>query len=262
MRKSFRDPRAWEPDTEMGGAQQRFPVTRHSAVVASASSDREVRRRAFAALVAAYWKPVYKYARLRWKLASEDAKEATQGFFARALEKDLFARFDPAKASFRTYLRTCFDGYVKNERTAAGREKRGGAVLHTSLDFDAAEGELDLQEPAAPGDLERAFHQEWVRSLFGLAVAELERSCRAAGKDAHFALFERYDLRDEPGEGVRPSYASLAAELGLTVTAVTNHLAFARAEFRRIALELLRESCGSEAEFEEEARALFGVAPR
>jgi len=40
---------------------------------------------------------------------------------------------------------------------------------------------------------------------------------------------------------------------------VTNYLAFARREFRRIALEKLREMTASEEEYRREARALFGV---
>jgi len=42
------------------------------------------------------------------------------------------------------------------------------------------------------------------------------------------------------------------------VTDVTNALAWARREFRRIALERLRELCATEEEFRREARAVFG----
>jgi hypothetical protein len=43
------------------------------------------------------------------------------------------------------------------------------------------------------------------------------------------------------------------------VTTVTNHLFWARREFRRLVLERLREITGSEREFREEARAVLGV---
>jgi hypothetical protein len=42
------------------------------------------------------------------------------------------------------------------------------------------------------------------------------------------------------------------------VTEVTNALAWARREFRRIALERLREMCGSDDEFRRETKAVFG----
>jgi RNA polymerase sigma factor (sigma-70 family) len=237
-----------------------FPLTRRSVVRAAASTDPETRRRAFDALVAAYWRPVYKYLRLKWNASGEDAEDLTQGFFARALEKGFFDRFDPSRSRFRTYLRTCLDGFVANERKAARRLKRGGTAEHVSLDFAGAEAELGRQGPPKSGDMEEYFHREWVRSLFGLAVEALRRRCAEAGKTVPFVLFERYDLEgaDAP---VRPSYAELAREMGIPETQVTNHLAWARREFRRLVLEALEEATGSEEEFRAEARQLLGVDP-
>jgi len=56
----------------------------------------------------------------------------------------------------------------------------------------------------------------------------------------------------------RPTYAELALRLGLSATDVTNELAAARREFRRIVLEALREQCATDEEFEAESRALMG----
>jgi RNA polymerase sigma factor (sigma-70 family) len=237
-----------------------FPLTRRSVVRAAASADPETRQRAFDALVAAYWKPVYKYLRLKWSASGEDAEDLTQGFFARAIEKGFFDRFDPARARFRTYLRACLDGFVANERQSARRLKRGGGAEHVSLDFGGAEAELARQGPSESADMEEYFHREWVRSLFGLAVEALRRRCTEAGKDVHFALFERYDL-DGPDAAARPSYADLAREMGIPETQVTNHLAWARREFRRLVLEALEEATGSEEEFRTEARQLLGIDP-
>ncbi len=227
---------------------------------AAASADPETRRRAFATLVAAYWKPVYKYLRLKWHVPEEDAEDLTQGFFARALEKAFFDRFDPERARFRTYLRTCLDGFVANERQSARRLKRGGGAEHVSLDFVGAEAELAHQGPPDGGDMEDYFHREWVRSLFALAVDALRRRCAETGKSVPFALFERYDL-DGSDAARRPSYADLALETGIPETQVTNHLAWARREFRRLVLETLEEATGSEEEFRAEARQLLGIDP-
>jgi DNA-directed RNA polymerase specialized sigma24 family protein len=89
-----------------------FPTTRRSTVARIASVDGEERRRAWETLVSAYWKPVYKYSRLKWKLDPDAAADLTQAFFARAIEKDFFRSYDPAKAAFRTFLRTCLDGFA------------------------------------------------------------------------------------------------------------------------------------------------------
>jgi RNA polymerase sigma factor (sigma-70 family) len=235
-----------------------FPLTRQSIIVAARSAKATERRQALDALVAAYWKPVYKYLRLKWRVPDEDARDLTQAFFTRAIEKDFFARFDPAKARFRTYVRVCLDGFVANERKSARRFKRGGDVAFVSLDFQSAEGELRRIEVADDLDLDQYFHREWVRSLFGNAVDELRACCEATGRARHFAAFARYDLADET-PGSRPTYATLAQELGISVTDVTNHLASARREFRRIVLDRLREICTSEEEFQLEARQLLAL---
>jgi hypothetical protein len=101
--------------------------------------------------------------------------------------------------------------------------------------------------------------KEFIRSLFGIAVEKLRSECESRGKQIHFRLFEIYDLEGDGGR--KASYADLANEFQLAPTDVTNYLAFARREFRRIALDCLREMTASEDEFRREARALLGVVP-
>jgi RNA polymerase sigma factor (sigma-70 family) len=230
-------------------------------VVATRNPHPEARRRGYEVLLTAYWKPVYKYLRVRWRAAPEDAEDLTQGFFARAFEKGLFERYDPARARFRTYLRTCLDSFVANEVKAARRVKRGGRAKFVPLDFEGAEGELARLESSGDDDPEEYFRREWTRSLFGLAVEELRARCEAAGKRVPFALFQRYDV-EGPAAGEKLTYAVLARELDVPETQVVNHLAWARRQFRGLVLEKLREACGSEQEFRTEARELFGVDPR
>ena len=247
-------------DPEPGG--NRFPPTRLSVIEAVASSDAEERERALDSLCAAYWKPIYKYIRLRWHRPEEEAQDLTQGFFVEVLERKLLERFDSKKGRLRTYLRVCLDSFVSNEDKAGRRQKRGGDIPHLALDFVAAEEELDhtVVDPAkvpSPESLEEFFAREWLRSLFSLAVEELRQHCAARDRERTFRLFEAYDLDDHE----QISYDQLASEYAITVSDVTNALAWARREFRRIALKRLRELCGSEEEFEREARAAFGSAP-
>jgi RNA polymerase sigma factor (sigma-70 family) len=233
-----------------------FPVTRHSIVAAIRSGHADVRRSAFDALVGAYWKPVFKYVRLKWHASPEDAADLTQGFFLRAFEKEFFAGFDPARARFRTFLRTCLDGFVANARKAEGRLKRGGAVTLVPLDFDEAERELRLQAINAIDDFDAYFHREWLRALLASAAGRLREACAAHGHSERFAVFEQYDLVGDDSE--RPTYGELARRLGLSTTDVTNELAAARREFRRLVLEALREQCATDEEFDAESRALTG----
>jgi hypothetical protein len=116
-----------------------------------------------------------------------------------------------------------------------------------------------LTVAASVESFDEYLEKEFVRNLFTLAVADLRAFCEGHGKLQHFQLFERYDLDDSVTS--RPSYAELAQEFGISVTDVTNHLAYVRREFRRITFEKLREMTCSEAEFRREARALLGVEP-
>ena len=243
-----------DPDTDIGGPLHKFPVTNHSAIVGARSDDQLTRRRAFDTILASYWKPAYKYIRLKWQADNEDAKDLTQGFFATAFEKNHFASYDASKASFQTFLRTCLDGFVANERKAGRRLKRGGDMDHYQLDYATAENELATH---ASTDLspEDYFHREWVRWMFTLAVDTLRQRCDEFGRSVHFQLFERYDLRDD----ANVSYASLAEEFDLDTATVNNYLAAVRRDFRRVVLEKLREITATDEEFRTEARSLLGV---
>ena len=233
-----------------------LPATRHSIVAAVRSEEPDIRRRGLDALIAVYWKPVYKYLRVKWHVSSDEAQDMTQEFFARAIEKQFFDAFDPGKGRFRTFLRTCVDRFAANEHKAAGRLKRGGARTIVSLDFETAEGELRQHDIAVPADLDEYFHLEWVRSLLSLAVEDLRAEYVRAGKEKQFRVFEAYDLV-APAADREPTYAELAASFDVQVTDVTNYLAAARRTFRRLLLDRLREICADSREFESEARVLL-----
>ncbi len=247
-----------EKDTAIGGQRRGFPATRHSLIEAVGDTDTAVRRQAFGSLVQAYWKPVYKYVRIKWRESNEEAKDLTQGFFAAALEKNYFQGYDPERALFRTYLRTCVDRFVLHSRQAAARVKRGGGGEWSSLDFSGAERELDQVQNPDSLDLEDFFYREWARSLFGLALEDLKEHCVETGKELQYKIFERYDLEGSEGEA-RVTYSGLAEEFSLPETQVTNYLAFARRQFRRALLNRLREVTASDREFEAEAARLSQI---
>lgn len=243
-------------NSKIGGSS--FPTTQMTAIVGLRSDDPSIRFHATELMAAVYWKPIYKYIRLKWNKSSEDAKDLTQGFFTRALEKDFLESYDPSKARFRTFLRTCVDGYVSNEEKAAHRIKRGGDCPVESVDFNSAEMELKVSKLPAGRSMEEYFYREWIRSLFSMAVEILRQECAAADKTTYFQVFEKYDLNEE-GTSERITYESVATEVGIPVSQVTNYLAYARREFRRIVLEKLREITASDEEFRNEARWVLGA---
>jgi RNA polymerase sigma factor (sigma-70 family) len=234
-----------------------FPLTHLTVLERIRAADPTTRLGAFGDLAEGYWRPSYHYLRRQWRLSPEEAEDIVQGFFAVAFEKGYLERFDPAKARFRTFLRTCLDRYLQNQRKASTAVKRGGAVEIRSLDFPGAERELalvssDVQDP------DRFFRDETIRALFARTVADMREAYTREGKSRIFEGFERHDLADRD-DGQARTYASVAAAMGVPVTTLTNDLHAARRRFRELALVHLRNLVGSDEEFRAEARELFGV---
>jgi RNA polymerase sigma factor (sigma-70 family) len=227
-------------DTAIGGPRGNFPSTQHSLIEAAAAG---LASDALDRVIALYWKPVYRFVRVKFRKDNEDAKDLTQGFFTTALERGFFARFDPARGSFRTYLRMAVERFAANRHAAENRQKRGGDIRFEPVDDQAAATESP----------EEVFEREWRRQLFALALDDLRAHCEAAGKQLHFRIFEAYDL----GEGERPSYAELADRYGIAETSVTNHLAWARRTLRGFVADRLRGVTAGERELREEMRRVW-----
>ena len=149
---------------------------------------------------ALYWKPVYRFLRSKFRQDNEDAKDLTQGFFTTALERDFFARFDPAKASFRTYLRMAV------ERFAASRPNI--IVCKSMSKVYALSGVRVAYLCAGPHQLEplRPLTPPWAVSLPG-QVAAVE-----ALKDANY-----YALRYRETHALRTELAGALRALNWTV---------------------------------------------
>lgn len=229
-----------------------FPTTRLSVIAGLRDPDRARATRSFARVAEAYGAPLYKHVRLKWRRSPEDAEDLIQAFLTVSFEKEYLAAWDPARATFRSFLRTCLDRFVAKDLEASRAAKRGGGQSLLSLDLGLAE--KDLASAAVP-DVETAFEQAWKQQVFQLALASLREELLASGRPERWRAFEAYDLAD-PGE--RPSYQLVAERLSLPVTTVTNHLAFARRELRRHVIETLRELTAGEDELRSEVRALLG----
>src|SRR5262249_30220842 len=154
------------------------------------------RAAAYEALAQSYWRPVYVYVRLRWRKSPEDAQDLTQAFFARVFERAYFETYNPAKARFRTFVRTCLDRFLSNDAQAAARQKRGGDVAIAGVDFARFDADLAQHARSDEPDPERWFYREWIRGLFADAIERLHVECNASGHHVAFTLFKRYDIDD------------------------------------------------------------------
>jgi RNA polymerase sigma factor (sigma-70 family) len=226
-----------------------FPMTRPSAVADLLSGDPTRHARSLDTVVRAYWKPVYKYLRLKWAVDAETASDLTQSFFETAIGRDSLAAYEPHRARFRSFLRACLDRHVIDQHRRAAAARRGGKEIH--LDFATAESELAAS--SAQGDPAAIFDAEWLRHLMQLALDRLDAHF-GDKKPIHVKLLREFHIGD-----AAPTYAEAAARHGISTSDVTNWLHAARRELRRIALELLRELTLDEEDFASEARAVFGI---
>ncbi|MCC6773830.1 MAG: sigma-70 family RNA polymerase sigma factor [Gemmatimonadaceae bacterium] len=202
----------------------------------------------------AYRAPLLTFLQWRWQLATDDAEDLVQEFWSTALHREWLERFDPERGRFRTFLRVAADRFAANEHQAARRLKRGGGTETVPLDAVALPGNDGATEA------ELRFRDEWIRSVFALAVERLEFEARDRDRPVHVLLFRAYDLTDDADYG-RPTHDDLAREHGLSVTQVLNHLAWSRRRFRVHVLAVLRALAGSEQEYREDVRELLGVEP-
>jgi RNA polymerase sigma factor (sigma-70 family) len=195
-------------------------------------------------LIEIYWQPSYHYVRLRFQRSHEEAEDLAQGFFTALLQQDLLARYDKALGPFRSYLRACLDHFVLKSLRDQTREKRGGGkVVPLDADYPASDS-------ATP---EEIFYREWQRQMFGLAIEDLQHLCDESDRQVRFRIFAEYDL----AEAQRPDYNLLAQTHSLPVTTITNHLAWARRELRRLLEQRIASVTPDENERRREVRMLL-----
>src|SRR5262245_41307841 len=100
-----------------------FRTTHWSVVLLAGQIGSNGSAEALEKLCRAYWPPLYSY--IRWRGYSEhDAKDLTQGFFARLLEKNYLGSLKLGKGRFRSFLIAALNNYLANEWDRAGRIKR------------------------------------------------------------------------------------------------------------------------------------------
>ncbi len=242
-----------EGDTSLGGAARPFPETAGDLVCRLRCSPGPALREALEILCRRYWKPIYAYLRTGLARSNDDAKDLTQAFFLELLEGTALQGFDPAKGSFRSYLKTLLRRFVGHHDRALKRLKRGGGTHIASLDREGPALEEMLADPRAT-DPERVFDRTFLFELTNRAAGRARERCRAAGRETAFRAYEAYDL--SPAEE-RPTYAELAARLGLTRHQLNAYLRAVREDVRTEIRREIAELTPSDRALEEEWNALL-----
>src|SRR5512138_2101923 len=129
------------PENSLSGASARhdvFATTHWTVVIAAGRGSSREAEVALEELCRTYWFPLYVYVR-RQTPTREDAEDLTQAFFARFLERNYLEKLSSQKGKFRAFLLASLKHFLANEWDRANRQKRGGAVMPLSLDWQHAD---------------------------------------------------------------------------------------------------------------------------
>jgi RNA polymerase sigma-70 factor (ECF subfamily) len=204
-------------------------------------------------LCRAYWYPLYAFVR-RQGQDEATAKDLTQGFFAKLLEKNYLSHVHPEKGKFRTFLLVAIRHFISDEWDKARALKRGGDKTVISLDETVGE-ERYRHEPVEVMDPEKLFERRWALTLLEQARERLEEEYRAAGKARLYEQLRRFEAGGEDA----PAYADVAPALGLSEAGLRTAVHRMRQRYRELVREEVAQTVSSPAEVDEEIRYLIRV---
>ncbi|MFN7994215.1 MAG: sigma-70 family RNA polymerase sigma factor [Bryobacteraceae bacterium] len=228
-----------------------FPTTSWTMVLQAAGP--EASRTALEQLCAAYWKPVYVFIRKETG-DSEEAKDLTQAFFTRILEKHDLLPPDPEIGRFRHYLLASVRHFLSNQRDRARAQKRGGGRPTLLLDSSAvAAGQpVEAVEHLTP---ERVFEKQWVLVLLERALNAVRLEFDAGGKSQQFEALRPY-LTGDFSSG---HYKDLGAKLGMSEGGVKSAVHRLRRRFGNSLRAEIAHTVADPTDIEDELRYLFMV---
>jgi len=152
-------PAAFATETTREGL---FTSTRWTMVLDAGESQTppEQALNALSELCRIYWRPIFLFLR-RQGSNPDDAQDLTQGFFAHLIESRAYARADPDKGRFRSFLLGALKHFVAHARAHDCTQKRGGGMILGQLDT-AAIAEADARAASLqPWSAERVYEREW-----------------------------------------------------------------------------------------------------
>jgi RNA polymerase sigma-70 factor (ECF subfamily) len=228
-----------------------FLTTRWSLVVRAGDDDEKTAAKALADLCRDYWRPLYHFARRKGQSA-EDAQDLTQGFIAKLLESGSFSRADREVGRFRTFLISSFMNYMSNQHRDQTTQKRGGDLRMTSLDDPDLEAGYAAHDRMTP---ERLYERSWALALLERVMLRLREEYEKAGR---MRLWDAIEPQ-LTGGSTRPGYAKMAAELGMSESALTVSVYRMRKRYGTLLREEIAATVTDAAEVEDELRHLMVI---
>ena len=185
---------------------ERFSTTAWTVVSRARSGADSEAREALAFLCAAYWRPLYSFARRlghATRTPSTSRRDTSRCSSRRTTSRDVRLR----EGRFRAFLLTSFRHFLSKERDRARALKRGGGRVPLSIDAQEAEGR-HADEPLDTLDPEALFERRWALTILERAMARLRPGiCRKRVGAPSSSSSKRYLTGSEPGCAIkrRPS---------------------------------------------------------
>ncbi|MBK9138425.1 MAG: sigma-70 family RNA polymerase sigma factor [Verrucomicrobia bacterium] len=204
-----------------------FVQTRWTLVLRARGDSTEARR-ALGELCEAYWQPVFRFLQREGR-DTDTARELTQAFFARLLQRGDLGHADPNRGRFRSYLLGAVKHFLADLRKHAAREKRCGGLSAEPIAAPPGEEatELPLADPASEVP-DAWFDRQWALTVMERALNAVEAEFVAAGRADHFAHFQPWLM----GDAGAPAQAETARSLGMSESAVKVAVHRLRKRFR------------------------------
>jgi len=231
-----------------------FNTTHWTVVLAAKSGNSTASHEALSSLCSTYWYPLYAFIR-RQGSDAEEAKDLTQEFFYRFLERHALEGVRPAAGKFRSFLLVCLKNFLANERNRAQAQRWGGGQPPPiSLDASDADTRYSL-EPADNLTPEAVFDRRWAFAVLERTIAEVRREYSTEQKRQQFEELQGF----LPGGRGVISKSELAARRDVSMGAIDVAIHRLRQRFGALLREQVAHTVSSEAEIKEEIRYLISV---
>lgn len=241
--------------THQTPAPSNFGPTRWTLVLRARGESPEAQK-ALGELCEAYYQPVFRFLRSEGR-EDDRARELTQDFFARLLNRSGLSTVESGRGRFRSFLLGAVKHFLADVRDHEHRLKRGGGVLPESLDAPAStETTTGLQVPdpaATPAD--EMFDREWALAIMDHALTALESELASDGKREQFEALKPWLVGDTAGA----SQLEAAQRLGLSEGALKVAIHRLRKRFGELVKSEIAQTTGDPTAVQEELRYLVEV---
>ncbi len=232
---------------------RRFQTTHWSLVLAARTGESPESRSALEQLCNAYWFPIYAFVR-RQGYGVEEARDLTQGYFARLLERKDLQQVRPELGHFRSFLLASVKHFLSNELDRERAKKRDPGPPLLSLDARDAEGRYRF-EPADDLTPEALFERKWALTVLERSSARLRDEWSEGESKRRFEALQVYLTGDDES----PSYREVAESLGMLEGAVRVAVHRLRRRFGEVIREEVGDTVREPSDVDDEIRELLCV---